>query len=56
MERIINLCEYLPAQETHISPNRPKRSGEILLAFEAVVTFVIGVSMMVGIGAFLLML
>ena len=56
MEKIINLCEYLPARQTHISPNRTKKTSEILLAFEAVVTFVIGVSMMVGIGAFLLML
>lgn len=59
MNQIIDICTYLSAESSRIRPNspRPRPTGrDILMVLEAIVTGVIGVSMMVGIGAFLMML
>jgi len=59
MNQMIDLCPYLPTERITIerSAEKTKHTGaSLLLAFEAVVTAVIGVSMLVGIAAFLMML
>ncbi len=58
MNQMIDLCPYLPAESSHIRPPQTKAPGlsTLTLALDAIVTAVIGVSMLVGIGAFLLML
>ena len=58
MHEMIDLRPYLQEQPCRIRPVQPaaKAPMSILLALEAVVTAVIGVSIVVGVGAFLLML
>ncbi len=58
MHEMIDLRPYLPEQSCRICPTQPESKApvSILLALEAVVTAVIGVSIVIGIGAFLLML
>ena len=57
MHQMIDLCPYLPEEPTHIHPVQSAEQGSFfLLALEAVVTAVIGVSIVIGVGAFLLML
>lgn len=59
MNQIIDISTYLPAESSHIRLNSPKPrpSGrDILMVLEAIVTGIIGISMMVGVGAFLMML
>ncbi len=59
MNQMIDLCPYLPTERITIGRGAEKTkhtASFLLLAFEAVVTAVIGVSMLVGIGAFLFML
>lgn len=59
MNQMIDLCPYLPTERIAIEcrSQKTKHAGvSLLLAFEAVVTAVIGVSMLVGIAAFLMML
>lgn len=57
MNQLIDLCPYLPEKQTHIHPAEGAKQGSaVLLALEAVVTAVIGVSIVIGVGAFLLML
>ena len=57
MNQLIDLCPYLPEKSAHIHPTRSAEEGSaLLLALEAVVTAVIGVSIVIGVGAFLLML
>ncbi len=58
MHEMIDLCPYLPEPDYRIRPMQ-KASGEpvsFLMALEALVTAVIGVSIVIGVGAFLLML
>lgn len=57
MEKIVDITAYLPAQN-HIRPGIGSQSvgKTILMALEAVVTAIIGISMMIGVAAFLLML
>lgn len=59
MHQMIDLCPYLPTDSLSLQSakrNTTHRAPFLLMAFEAVVTAVIGISMVVGIGAFLLML
>ena len=58
MHQMIDLCPYLPEQSTRIRPETAESAApaSFMLALEAVVTAIIGVSVMIGIGAFLLML
>ena len=57
MNQLIDLCPYLPERQNHIHPTQNAEEGSaLLLALEAVVTAVIGVSIVIGVGAFLLML
>ena len=57
MSQMIDLCPYLPEESAHIHPaNSAGKTPSLLLALEAVVTAVIGVSIVIGVGAFLLML
>lgn len=59
MNQMIDLCPYLPTERIAIERGAGKTkhtASFFLLAFEAVVTAVIGVSMFVGITAFLLMI
>lgn len=57
MNQLIDLCPYLPEKQTRIRPAEGEKQGSaVLLALEAVVTAVIGVSIVIGVGAFLLML
>lgn len=59
MNQMIDLCPYLPTERIAIERSAEKtkhNASALLLAFEAVITAVIGVSMLVGIAAFLLML
>lgn len=58
MNQIIDITTYLPEESRRIRPqtHTKRRTGaDFLMVLEAIVTGVIGVSMMVGIGAFLLM-
>ena len=57
MYEVIDLCPYLPEENTHIRPTAvEKEAPSLLMALEAVVTAVIGISIVIGVGAFLLML
>ena len=58
MHEMIDLCPYLPERKTRIRPvpRRRTTAADFLLALEAVVTAVIGVSVVIGIAAFVLML
>lgn len=59
MNQMIDLCPYLPTEHIAIEhgAGRTKHTASFLLAaFEAVVTAVIGISMLVGIAAFLLII
>ena len=58
MPEMIDLCPYLPDQTNRIHPRAYERTSpsSFLLALEAVVTAIIGVSVMIGIAAFVLML
>ncbi len=58
MHEMIDLCPYLPEPANRIRPHANARvsPSSFLLALEAVVTAVIGVSVMIGIAAFVLML
>lgn len=59
MNQMIDLCPYLPTERLAMEQAiaKPRRSIQtLLMAAEAIVTAVIGVSMLVGITAFLLML
>ena len=57
MREMIDLCPYLPEEAVHIRPTESaSQPPSLLLALEAVVTAVIGVSIVIGVGAFLLML
>ena len=58
MHELIDLRPYLPEPAHRIRPAQPSSPAPmpILMALEAVVTAVIGVSIVIGIGAFLLML
>ena len=57
MKQLIDLCPYLPEESTHIHPTKSAQEGSaLLMALEALVTAVIGVSIVIGVGAFLLML
>jgi len=59
MNQMIDLCPYLPTERIAIERGNEKTkhtASFLLLAFEAVVTAVIGVSMLVGIAAFMFML
>ena len=58
MNQPINLCPYLPAQTVSPSIRRRKRRGaaSLLLALEALISLIIGVSVLIGVAALLLML
>ena len=57
MHELIDLRPYLPEEEYRIRPAQKSAAPmSFLLALESVVTAVIGVSVVIGIGAFLLML
>ena len=56
MNELIDLRPYLPEESTHIRPQTEAQAPSLLLALEAVVTAIIGVSIVIGVGAFLLML
>lgn len=57
MNELIDLCPYLPEERTRIRPAMTEgQAPSLLLALEAVVTAVIGISIVIGVGAFLLML
>ena len=57
MHELIDLCPYLPEENTRIRPTMTEgQASSLLLALEAVVTAVIGISIVIGVGAFLLML
>lgn len=56
MHELIDLCPYLPERSERIRPAQESAPAPILLALEAVVTAIIGVSIVIGIGAFVLML
>lgn len=59
MNQMIDLCPYLPTERLAMEQanTKPIRNFQtLMLTAEAVVTAVIGVSMLVGITAFLLML
>ena len=59
MNQMIDLCPYLPTEQLSIqSVGRKTKhpASSILMAIEAVVTAVIGISMLIGIAAFMLML
>lgn len=58
MHELIDLRPYLPEPECRIRPAQQTAGAPMsfLLALESVVTAVIGVSIVIGIGAFLLML
>lgn len=55
MNQPINLCPYLPAQ--NVSRNvRRRKASSLLLALEALISVIIGVSVLIGVAALLLML
>ncbi len=58
MHEMIDLRPYLPEQSNRIRPYECEsaQGTPFMLALEAVVTAIIGVSVVIGIGAFLLML
>ena len=58
MHELIDLCPYLPEADNRIRPMQGTSEEPVsfLLALESLVTAVIGVSIVIGIGAFLLML
>lgn len=56
MHEMIDLCPYLPESPIRSEQTPPVSAPPLLLALEAVVTAIIGVSIVIGIGAFLLML
>lgn len=59
MHQMIDLCPYLPTDSLSLQSagrKTPHHAPSLLMAFEAIVTAVIGISMVVGIAAFLLML
>ena len=57
MHELIDLCPYLPEERKRIRPDMTEgQTPSLLLALEAVVTAVIGISIVIGVGAFLLML
>ena len=58
MHEMIDLCPYLPEQTNRIRPRAYEgaSSSSFLLALEAVVTAIIGVSVVIGVAAFVLML
>lgn len=59
MKQMIDLCPYLPTERIAIERRVGKTkhtASFLLLALEAVVTAVIGISMLVGIAAFMFML
>ena len=56
MHELIDLCPYLPEPSHKNRPVQESAPVSFMLALEAVVTAVIGVSLVIGVGAFLLML
>ena len=56
MHELIDLRPYLPEPSNRIRPVQDPAPVPFMLALEALVTAVIGVSLVIGIGAFLLML
>ena len=58
MHELIDLRPYLPDPDYRIRPTENLSPAPVpfLLALEALVTAIIGVSVVIGIGAFLLML
>ncbi|MBE6931946.1 MAG: hypothetical protein E7464_01000 [Ruminococcaceae bacterium] len=59
MNQMIDLCPYLPTERLAMEQanTKPRTSFQtLMMAAEAIVTAVIGVSILVGIAAFLLML
>ena len=56
MHELIDLRPYLPEPARRIRPVRDPAPVPFLLALEALVTAVIGVSIVIGVVAFLLML
>ena len=56
MHELIDLRPYLPEPARRIRPVQDPAPVSFLLALEAFVTAIIGVSLVIGVGAFLLML
>lgn len=58
MNQPINLCPYLPAQPVspRIRRRQRKSAASLLLALEALISLIIGVSVLIGVAALLLML
>ena len=56
MHKLIDLRPYLPEPVNRVRPVQDPAPVSFLMALEALVTAVIGVSLVIGVGAFLLML